>query len=98
MKPKAAGEIENNLAQLRQQRGYSAAQLAEQVGVSRQTIYAMEAGGYVPNTTVALRIARALAVEVEALFRLRNDEPAPRLREEQVELLPDSAEPQTGQA
>ena len=98
MKSKPAGEIENNLAQLRQQRGFSAAQLAEQVGVSRQTIYAMEAGGYVPNTVVALRIARALEVDVEALFRLRGEEPAPRLREEHVTLLAGSEDPQPGQA
>ena len=97
-KAKPAGEVENNLAQLRQQRGLSAAQLAEQAGVSRQTIYAMEAGGYVPNTVVALRIARALEVEVESLFRLRGEEPAPKLRQEQVELLPGSESPQAGQA
>jgi len=98
MKLKPAAEIENNLAQLRQQRGYSAAELARMAGVSRQTIYAMEAGGYVPNTLVALRMARALDVEVEALFRLRGEAPAPSLREEQAALLPGSEIPQAGQA
>lgn len=98
MKPKPAIEIENNLAQLRQQRGFSAAELARLVGVSRQTIYAMEAGGYVPNTVVALRMARALEVDVEALFRLRSEEIAPALREEHVALLPGSEIPQPGQA
>lgn len=97
MKSKPA-EIENNLARLRQSRGLSASQLAQQVGVSRQTIYAMEAGGYVPNTIVALRIARALEVGVEDLFRLRGEEPMPRLREESVTLLPGSETPQPGQA
>jgi len=98
MKSKPVPDIENNLAQLRQQRGFSAAQLAQMVGVSRQTIYAIEAGGYVPNTVVALRIARALDVEVEDLFCLRGEEAAPSLREEQVALLPGSEIPQPGQA
>ncbi len=40
------------------------------VGVTRQTIYAMEAGSYVPNTAVALRLAQALEVKVEDLFAL----------------------------
>lgn len=98
MRPKPASEIENNLAQFRQQRGLSAAELAKLVGVSRQTIYAMEAGGYVPNTVVALRMARALDVGVEDLFRLRGQEPAPRLRETHAVLLPGTEIPQPGQA
>lgn len=98
MKTRPAGEIENNLAQLRQRRGFSAAQLAKLVGVSRQTIYAMEAGGYVPNTMVALRMARALETEVEELFRLRDESPAPELRGEHALLLPGSETPQPGQA
>ena len=52
----------------------AAARLAHQVGVSRQTIYAIEDGSYVPNTTVALKLARVLAVSVEDLFTLP-DEP-----------------------
>lgn len=98
MKPRPAAEIENNLAQLRQQRGLSAAELAKRVGVSRQTIYAMEAGGYVPNTVVALRMARALDVGVENLFRLRGEQAAPKLREAHAVLLPGSEIPQPGQA
>ena len=40
------------------------------MGVSRQTIHAIEGGSYVPNTEVALRLARALEVPVEELFTL----------------------------
>jgi DNA-binding XRE family transcriptional regulator len=47
-----------------------AAQLARTVGVARQTIYAVEAGSYVPNAAVALRLARVLQVTVEDLFWL----------------------------
>ena len=68
-------EIENHLGALRQKRGVSAAQLARTVGVTRQTIYAMEAGSYVPNTAVALRLAQALEVKVEDLFALPKLEP-----------------------
>ncbi len=98
MKAKLSEEIENNLARLRQSRGFSASQLAEMAGVSRQTVYAMEAGGYVPNTVVALRMARALGVEVEDLFSLREEPPAPQLRQEEVALLPGSEVPLPGQA
>src|SRR5580692_9434685 len=71
--------IENKLGALRQKRGIPAARRAKAAGVTRQTIYAMEAGDYVPNTAVALRLARALEVTVEELFRLDADSPdAPR--------------------
>jgi putative molybdopterin biosynthesis protein len=79
--------IENHLSRIRQKRGYSAAALAGKVGVSRQTIYAMEAGSYVPNTLVALRLARVLDVPVEELFRLEDISPAPPSTKE-VDLLP----------
>jgi len=69
-------DIESNLAALRQKRGLSAAELAKMAGVTRQTIYAMEAASYVPNTAVALKLARALEARVEDLFTLTGD-PAP---------------------
>lgn len=65
--------VHNSLAQYRAKRGIGAAQLASQVGVSRQTVYAIEAGNYVPNTLVSLRIARALDATVEDLFQLEDD-------------------------
>ncbi len=49
----------------------AAAQLAKRVGVSRQTIYAIEAGDYVPNTTLALHMAQILEVRVEDLFQIK---------------------------
>ena len=79
--------IENLLSHIRQKRGYSAAALAGKVGVSRQTIYAMEAGSYVPNTLVALRLARVLEVSVEELFRLEDASRPPSVTKE-VDLLP----------
>lgn len=64
-------QVENRLAQLRKSRGLGAAELARRVNVSRQTIYAIEAGTYVPNTEVALHLARELEVTVDELFTLR---------------------------
>lgn len=50
--------------------GLSQAELAERVGVSRQTLSAVEAGRQVPSTTLALQLARALRCTVDELFRL----------------------------
>lgn len=69
--------VRSRLAEARQRRAIAAADLAKTVGVSRQTIYAMENGEYVPNTAVALRLARALETPVEELFRLEEETPAP---------------------
>jgi len=69
--------IKNRLQTIREQRGIAAAQLARQIGLSRPTIYAIEAGNYTPNTTVALRLARALDCHVEELFSLEPEEASP---------------------
>lgn len=66
-------KVNIRLAAIRRDRGVSASELAKRAGVSRQTVYAIEAGDYVPNTAVALRLARALDAGVEDLFTL--DEP-----------------------
>src|ERR1700693_2443700 len=91
-------EIETSLGTLRRKRGLSAIHLAATVGVSRQTIYAMEAGTYIPNTAVALRLARALETTVEELFTLPGSAPAPNPRSARAILLPGSAAAQEGQA
>ena len=44
------------------------------MGVTRQTIYAIEDGRFIPNTTVSLQLARALEVSVEELFSLAEKE------------------------
>ncbi len=89
--------IENTLSAARQKSGLSAARVAALAGVSRQTIYAMEAGSYVPNTAVALRLARALDTSVEGLFSLPDERSGENLRKEQAALLPGSEQPQPGQ-
>lgn len=67
--------IENRLAQIRKSRGIGASDLARRVNVSRQTIYAIEVGTYVPNTEVALHLARELEVSVDELFSLSSEAP-----------------------
>src|SRR5207244_13624004 len=56
------------VAEIRKSRGIGASDLSRRVNVSRQTIYAIEAGTYVPNTEVALRLAQELEVTVDELF------------------------------
>lgn len=52
----------------RRQAELTQAELAERVGVSRQTIVAVEAGDYAPSVYLALDLAHHLATTVEALF------------------------------
>lgn len=82
--------IQNQLSAVRKRRGVGATELARLAGVSRQTIYAIEAGSYVPNTEVALRMAQALDVPVEELFRLEAEaaETPGRLRSELLSATP----------
>ena len=50
------------------------ADLAEKIGVSRQTINAMEKNKYVPSTLLALKLARLFKKPVEAVFFLEDHE------------------------
>lgn len=65
-----------NLKAARKAKGLSQSELAARVGVKRQAIYDMETGRYVPNTTVALRMAKELGWRVEDLFALDESEEA----------------------
>lgn len=62
--------LSNTLREARAERGWTQAELAERVGVSRKTINTVENGVFIPSTTLALKLARALQTTVEALFRL----------------------------
>lgn len=67
--------VTGGLRAVRKAAGLTQAQLAAEVGVSRQTIIAIERGDYSPSVYLALRAARALDTTVEALFSL-DDAPA----------------------
>lgn len=65
-------QVRSRLAEIRKSRGIGASELARRVRVSRQTIYAIELGTYVPNTEVALNLAKELEVTVDELFLLQD--------------------------
>jgi putative transcriptional regulator len=48
--------------------------LAEKVGVSRQTINSIEAGRYVPSTVLAIKISVVFNTTVNAIFTLEEDD------------------------
>lgn len=72
--------VNTRLQKIRQARGISAADLARRTGVTRQTVYSIEAGSFVPNTAVALQLARALDVTVEEIFSIPGETPAESIR------------------
>jgi putative transcriptional regulator len=53
-------------------------ELANRVGVARQTIIAIEKGKYNPSVALAIRIARVFGVTVEEVFSLNDGEADPR--------------------
>jgi len=61
-------KIVSRLRELRTQAEMTQAQIADAVGVTRQTIIAIEKGNYTPSVLLALKLARALKVSVEELF------------------------------
>lgn len=63
-------ELANTLRDARTARGWTQAELADAVGVSRKTVNTVENGVFVPSTTLALKLSRALGQPVEVLFRL----------------------------
>lgn len=63
----------NHLKQLRADKGWSQAALAEELGVSRQSINAIETGKYDPSLPLAFAIARVFGMKIEEIFI---DEPA----------------------
>ena len=66
----SAGTIANEIRRLRFENGEMTQQdLATRCQVTRQTIIALEAGKYAPSLDLAFRIARALGVGVEQVFR-----------------------------
>ncbi len=60
--------MNNRLRELRAERGWSQADLADKLNVSRQTVNALETGRYDPSLPLAFKIARLFATPIEALF------------------------------
>lgn len=66
-------ETTNTLRRLRADRGWSQATLADELGVSRQTINAIETGRFDPSLPLALRISRLFGLPIDELFSLVDD-------------------------
>ena len=65
-----ADGLDNRIREAREAKGWTQAELAARIGVSRKTVNTVENGVFVPSTVVALKLARALGEPVEALFTL----------------------------
>lgn len=60
--------MKNRLRVLRAERGWSQAELADRLGVSRQSINAVETGKYDPSLPLAFAIARVFGLKIEDIF------------------------------
>lgn len=65
-------EIENQVKKFRKEKDITQAELAKEVGVSRQTINAIETGKYDPSLELGLKLAELFEVEAEKLFELKD--------------------------
>lgn len=61
--------MKNRLRVIRAERNWSQADLAERLGVSRQTINAIETGKYDPSLPLAFKIARLVGAKIEEIFQ-----------------------------
>ncbi len=70
MPRKSEPALRNTVRKFRTESNQTQQELANQVGVTRQTIVAMESSAYVPSLPLAMRIARAFHVSVEDILSL----------------------------
>ena len=61
--------MNNYIRALRGEQGWSQAELAERLGVSRQTVNAIETGRYDPSLPLAFTIARVFGLSIEEIFQ-----------------------------
>jgi putative transcriptional regulator len=62
--------VKNRLRELRDEHGWTQGALADRLGVSRQTVNAVETGRYDPSLPLAFRIARLFGEPIEKIFAL----------------------------
>ena len=60
--------MKNRLEELRKQRGVRQEDLAQALGVSRQTVISLEKGKYNPSLSLAFRLSRYFGIPIEAIF------------------------------
>jgi len=66
--------LSNTLKQLRSERALTQQQLAEAIGVIRQTIIAIEQNKYQPSVVLALKLAEFFNVSVESIFQITDSQ------------------------
>src|SRR5689334_24604426 len=66
--PEPAVPMTNRVRELRSERGWSQGALGEQLGVSRQTVNAIETGKYDPSLPLAFKIAGLFELRIEEIF------------------------------
>lgn len=67
------GAIRNRVKELRLERGWTQQELADAVGVSRQSINSIERDRYVPSLELALTFARLFGRATDDIFKLEGD-------------------------
>ncbi|MBI3416222.1 MAG: helix-turn-helix transcriptional regulator [Verrucomicrobia bacterium] len=65
--------MKNHLRELRAAREWSQSDLADKLGVSRQTINAIETGKYDPSLPLAFKMAKLLKMPIEDIFDPKGD-------------------------
>jgi putative transcriptional regulator len=65
-----AATVRNRIKELRDDRGWTQQELADKVGVSRQSINSIERDRYVPSLVLALTFARVFACPTDKIFKL----------------------------
>jgi putative transcriptional regulator len=68
-----AEHVKNNVESHRMRAGITQEELARAIGVSRQTIIAIEKGNYAPSVLLALKLARHFRVSLEDIFKISHD-------------------------
>jgi putative transcriptional regulator len=63
--------VKNCLKALRGERGWSQAELADRLDISRQSVNSIETGKYDPSLPLAFKIARLFGKPIEAIFKIR---------------------------
>ena len=64
--------MKNTIKVERAKLGISQTELAENIGVSKQTVHSIETGRFVPSTVLAMKMARFFKIRVEDLFELED--------------------------
>ena len=67
------GEVRNRVKDLRASKGWTQQELADAVGVSRQSINSIERNRYVPSLLLALTFARVFRRPTDEIFELESD-------------------------